>query len=48
MDNPQKPTTRQRTKTNKTNNTTQKTKKMSNSKMLDVNIHKHTQKHNKT
>ena len=35
--------TRQRTKTNKTKNTTQKTKKMNNSKMLDITTHNHTQ-----
>jgi len=38
--------TRHRTKTNKAKkkNTIQKTQKMSNRKMLDITIHKHTQK----
>ena len=48
MDNPEKLATqgytRYRTKRNKTNNTPQKTKMVSNSKMLDINIRKHTQK----
>jgi hypothetical protein len=35
--------TRHRTKTNKGKNTTQKTKKMNNSKMLDIITRNHTQ-----
>ena len=40
--------TRHTTKANKAENTTQKTKKMSNSKILDITVRKHTQTHNKT
>ena len=40
--------TRHRTKTNKAKNTAQKATKMSNSKMLDIIIRTHTQKHNTT
>jgi hypothetical protein len=59
MDNPEKRVPmgpqdtgrRQKTKNQKTrkkHNTTQKTKTTRNSKMLDITMHKHAQKHNKT
>ena len=59
MDNPEKRVPmgpqdtgrRQKTKNKKTrkkHNTTQKTKTTRNSKMLDITMHKHAQKHNKT